>query len=203
MATGQDRFGRCETCQDWGRLRFLRSGSDTFGWICLRCQAKCGHHLEASEIDFLQAEQLDSERKLRASRAGEAGRGSTSPSVRPILVIEDDTDIRRTVCAVLEDEGFPTLQAANGREGLDLLATLDPLPCLILLDLWMPEMNGWDFHEHVSRDRRFRSLPIVVMSAYDGEMMVGSLKWLRKPLGIDDLLEAVRTTRGVVGSTRE
>jgi two-component system, chemotaxis family, chemotaxis protein CheY len=111
-----------------------------------------------------------------------------------ILVIDDDRDTCNAICAVLEAAGFSTAMAANGREGLALLAGLDPRPSLVLLDLWMPEMNGWDFHEHMSRDREFRSIPIIIMTAYGRKDGSGSLKWLTKPIDSETLLEAVHAS---------
>jgi CheY-like chemotaxis protein len=58
----------------------------------------------------------------------------------------------------------------------------------------MPIMDGWSFYEHVMRDRKLRSIPVIVLTAYDREVDVGSLKWLRKPIGMDTLIEAVRST---------
>lgn len=61
-----------------------------------------------------------------------------------IVVIEDDTDLRETMKDLLEMEGFSVLTASNGREGL-LRIEENGQPCLILLDLMMPVMNGWEF----------------------------------------------------------
>ena len=94
---------------------------------------------------------------------------------------------------MLEQDGFSTARAANGKEGLDLLANLDPKPCLVLLDLWMPEMNGWDFYERLHRDPELRSIPVIVMTAY-GKKEPSSLKWLRKPIDMTTLLEAVHAS---------
>ena len=111
----------------------------------------------------------------------------------PILIIDDDSDICNAITLVLEHDGFSAARAANGKEGLDLLAKLDPKPCLVLLDLWMPEMNGWDFYEHMHRDPELRSIPVIVMTAY-GKKEPSSLKWLRKPIDMATLLEAVHAT---------
>jgi CheY-like chemotaxis protein len=111
-----------------------------------------------------------------------------------ILVIDDDEDICNAICAVLEAAGFLTAKAANGKEGLALLTRLEPRPSLVLLDLWMPEMSGWDFHERVSHDRELRSIPVVIMTAYGRKDAPGSLKWLHKPIDQETLLEAVHAT---------
>ena len=118
---------------------------------------------------------------------GEAGRPT-------ILVVEDDYDTRNAECAILNVAGFRALPVENGQAGLELLAKLDVQPSLIMLDLWMPIMDGWSFYECVVRDRRLRSIPFIILTAYDHEVEIASLTWLRKPIGMDTLLEAVRAT---------
>jgi CheY-like chemotaxis protein len=112
----------------------------------------------------------------------------------PILVVDDDLDIRNAICAVLESDGFPAVNAANGKEGLELLSKLHPKPWLVLLDLWMPEMNGWDFHEHLSRDRELRAISVIIMTAFKRKDGQTSLKWLHKPIDAATLLEAVHAS---------
>jgi CheY-like chemotaxis protein len=192
-----DRYGRCEYCEALGYLRFANSPAEKFSWICVRCRAKTGQRLDPAEVDHLQAEQFTSERMLRAASAEpfEAAKPiSETDQTATILVIEDDFDTRNAACAILSAAGFSTLQVTNGKEGLELLSKLDAKPRLILLDLWMPVMNGWDFYEHVSRDRELRSIPVIVLTAYDLDANASSFKWLRKPIGMDELLEAVRAT---------
>ena len=108
------------------------------------------------------------------------------------MVVEDDDDIRRSVCTILEDEGYSTLDASNGRRALELLRQ-DPRnpPRLILLDLMMPVMNGWEFYEHLSRDSSLTSINVVVMTAQTDDAQIGSLRLLRKPLHIEDLISVV------------
>src|SRR5688572_11356455 len=71
----------------------------------------------------------------------------------PVLVVEDDREQRETLCAMLDLEGFRHAEAANGREALDYLEGF-PAPCLVLLDLDMPVMNGWDFRARQLADER-------------------------------------------------
>ncbi len=85
---------------------------------------------------------------------------------RGILIIEDDPDVRNTLQEILEHQGFEVFAAANGEEGLARLQE-GQSPCLILLDLMMPIMNGWEFlstlksqHQHY-----LTSVPIVIVSA--------------------------------------
>jgi DNA-binding response OmpR family regulator len=110
-----------------------------------------------------------------------------------ILVIEDDTEIRESLCDVLESEGYRVVDARHGREGLDRLAVL-PEPCLILLDLMMPVMSGREFLQHLRKDREHSGVPVVVLSAWPGEASVVrdlSQGFLPKPLSIQVLLHTV------------
>ena len=64
-----------------------------------------------------------------------------------ILVVDDDPDIRDSLREVLEDEGYDVSCVGNGREALDHLKAASPRPCVILLDLMMPVMDGWQFRK--------------------------------------------------------
>lgn len=109
-----------------------------------------------------------------------------------ILIIEDEPDLRETLRDLLELEGFDAVTAANGSEGLLTLADAGK-PCLILLDLMMPVMDGWQFLEvlHKQPDLRPPGIAVVVVSAiadmsdikerYDCEVM-------KKPVKIEQLL---------------
>lgn len=106
-----------------------------------------------------------------------------------ILLIEDDPHLRDSVQAVLEVEGYQVVTAEHGLEGLQRLdATAQP--CLILLDLMMPVMNGWEFLETMQgRDRA--QPPVVVVSAaaqLDDVQARFQCQVLRKPFDIDHLL---------------
>jgi CheY-like chemotaxis protein len=83
----------------------------------------------------------------------------------PILVVDDDNDLRETLQMLLEEGGFSVAVAANGRAALEHLQA-GARPSLILLDLMMPEMNGWQFLEHARRDASLGSIPIVIMTAH-------------------------------------
>jgi CheY-like chemotaxis protein len=114
---------------------------------------------------------------------------------KTVLVVEDDESIRESLQQVLELEGYRVLAAANGQEALDVLQTpTRPLirPGLILLDLMMPVMNGWDFLQRVREDRNLATIPVIVVTAYSD--WAGSLNAegiLRKPVEIDSLLAQV------------
>jgi CheY-like chemotaxis protein len=112
-----------------------------------------------------------------------------------IVLIEDDEGIRDTMAALLEDEGYVVLQATNGAEGLERVRTADGL-CLVLLDLWMPVMNGWQLLAEMRADARLADVPVVVISAA-GEQPppFGAAAFLRKPVKLETLLEAVEQHR--------
>lgn len=108
----------------------------------------------------------------------------------PILVVEDDREQRETLCAMLDLVGFGHAQAANGQEALDYLNE-SRAPCLVLLDLEMPVMNGWEFRENQLADERLSHIPVVVVTANDDGMdarFPGVEGFLWKPLNFDKLV---------------
>jgi two-component system phosphate regulon response regulator PhoB len=81
-----------------------------------------------------------------------------------ILVVEDNTDIRETVCFVLEENGYQTAGASNGQEAIDWLHC-ETAPSVILLDLTMPVMDGYEFLMLKEAERVLDDVPVVVMTA--------------------------------------
>jgi CheY-like chemotaxis protein len=117
------------------------------------------------------------------------------PEPRTIVLVEDDDGIRETMAALLEDEGYKVMQAANGEEGLKALRTTAD-PCLVLLDLWMPVMNGWQMLAVLRDDGELARVPVVVISAAgDLPPPAGAAAFLRKPIRLETLLESVETHR--------
>jgi CheY-like chemotaxis protein len=113
----------------------------------------------------------------------------------PILIIDDEADIRWLISALLVDEGYTVAQAANGREALTYLQAANPLPCVIILDLMMPVMNGWDFLQVRQQDPLLAPIPIVVVSAARTAINVSALDVqgaLDKPFDMDRLLATVQ-----------
>lgn len=121
-----------------------------------------------------------------------------------VLVVDDDFDILTTVVQILRDEGYGASGAANGVEAMERLRG-GPSPCLILLDLMMPVMNGWQFRTEQRQDPTFAAIPVIVMSGdagIDGKAAsVGAAGYLKKPIELETLLETVdRYCRGTSGA---
>jgi CheY-like chemotaxis protein/DNA-binding transcriptional regulator YiaG len=109
----------------------------------------------------------------------------------PVLVVEDEHEIRSAVQELLEGEGYQVFVAENGHQALDLLATM-PAPRVIVMDLLMPVMNGWELLQMLKKDSRFAGIPIVVLSAVaDFSPGPEPARFVRKPLDVDSLLSAV------------
>jgi CheY-like chemotaxis protein len=110
-----------------------------------------------------------------------------------VLVIEDDADLREMVAALLKTQGYESAVCADGAEAFARLYG-GLWPCMILLDLMMPKMDGWQFMEQLRAVPAFASIPIVVLSAYgtpEGVRSLGAADYLRKPFDPDALLAAV------------
>jgi CheY-like chemotaxis protein len=112
-----------------------------------------------------------------------------------VLVIDDDEDIRETLRAVLEDQGFAVDCASNGLEGLDMLLRAESNPALILLDLTMPEMDGWAFRQEQRKVPRLAQIPVVLFSGHlDAAQAAQSLNaaaMMTKPLRLEGLVTLV------------
>ncbi|HET8732720.1 MAG TPA: response regulator [Anaeromyxobacteraceae bacterium] len=115
------------------------------------------------------------------------------PAHPTIVVVDDDTDLRETLGELLVDEGYDARLFENGRAALDFLRRADDDPQLILLDLMMPEMNGWQFREEQLKDDRLRDIPVVVMTASRAleEESLTAREILYKPIGLGELISAV------------
>lgn len=110
-----------------------------------------------------------------------------------VLVIDDDVDLRETLISVLEDEGYEAVGAVDGVHALEQLAT-GPLPCVILLDLMMPNMDGQQFRQEQLQDAKLARVPVIVLSAYRDvaeRAAALALDHLPKPIKLADLRAAV------------
>jgi CheY-like chemotaxis protein len=112
---------------------------------------------------------------------------------KSIIVVEDDQAIRTSLSEVLATEGYKVFEAANGKLAFDILNTV-PQPSVVLLDLMMPVMNGYDFSEKMKSFPARSEFPIVVMSASrDGEQFakLNGYVFLKKPIDVDVLLSVI------------
>jgi signal transduction histidine kinase len=113
------------------------------------------------------------------------------------LLVEDDSGIREAVSEILEEEGYAVAVAENGREALDSLQSGD-VPDLIILDLRMPVMDGWEFRAVQKNDPALASVPVIAISA-DGSAKAEAIAahaYLRKPVSMVKLLETVARVLG-------
>ncbi len=115
---------------------------------------------------------------------------------KSILVADDNDDIREAIVEALESEGYAVRSARNGSEALEVLAEL-PVPTLILLDLMMPVMSGWEFLDAQKKDVRFAAHQVVTISAVNPNQSIedptpletaGSIQ---KPFSLGKLWEKV------------
>jgi signal transduction histidine kinase len=118
--------------------------------------------------------------------------GQSAVGRQRILLIEDDWSIRDVLRAILEEHGYSMATAANGRQALDALQSGET-PDLIILDLRMPVMDGWQFRAAQKTDPRLAAIPVLAISA-DGSAKaeaIDAAAYLRKPLSTDTLLSAI------------
>jgi CheY-like chemotaxis protein len=110
-----------------------------------------------------------------------------------VLIVEDDADLREMMAQLLTLEGFHAAAVANGRDALEYLSRGDR-PHVILLDLMMPVMDGWEFRRRQQGDPALADVPVIVLSALDQSRAadLDGVAFLKKPLDFDRLLELVR-----------
>lgn len=111
-----------------------------------------------------------------------------------ILLVDDDIPSVEALKELLEGAGYSVACAGNGREALDLLREAGPY-CVIVLDIMMPVMNGYEFREAQMKDPKLASIPVIVITA-DGRArekarQIGTQRYLRKPLSPPELLRAI------------
>ncbi len=109
-----------------------------------------------------------------------------------ILIVEDDEDIREAMVDMLHLEGYLVETAFNGREALYKLPNI-PRPCLILLDMMMPVMNGMEFLKLMRQNPAIADIPVLVISANKNQKDIpGVAGFLRKPVDIDDVIAQIQ-----------
>ena len=110
-----------------------------------------------------------------------------------VLIVEDDEDIRADLAAILRIKGFAVAEAANGVEALAQMR--NALPCVLLLDLMMPEMNGWELGAIMATEARLQKVPIVVVSGAgrldQSTKAIAPAAILAKPFELSHLIDVV------------
>lgn len=123
------------------------------------------------------------------------------PSCLSILVVEDDSNIREVLAELLRVEGYPVVLAEDGAEALEKLATI-PRPTLVLLDLMMPRVDGWQVLKTMREQDHLAPIPVIVTSA--GADLRGGLRGaneiVKKPYDLDSLLSLVAKYCGKIAS---
>ena len=112
-----------------------------------------------------------------------------------ILVVDDEDMIRDSLIEYLDENGYRATGAVDGRDALTKLAAVDRRPCVILLDLMMPVMDGQTFRAKQLLDPELASIPVIVLSAHQAVAKVAHglnlADHLAKPFKLDDLLRLV------------
>lgn len=118
---------------------------------------------------------------------------SVAPPLRSLLVVDDDASIREVLTAILASQGYPVVTAAEGEEALALLHE-GLRPCLVLLDLRMPGMDGRAFREEQMKEAELALIPVVILTGdRDGAEIAAALgtEHITKPIELDQLLALV------------
>lgn len=108
----------------------------------------------------------------------------------PILIVDDDADIRDSLQDFFEDAGYAVATAADGAEALTRLGAEHP-PCVVILDLIMPAVSGNQVYETMRKDPRLAKVPVIV-STSDPSRAPRGVPIMKKPIDLDRLLHAVR-----------
>lgn len=115
--------------------------------------------------------------------------------MKTILIIEDNLEIRENTCEILDLEGYNVIAAANGAIGLELAK--ENLPDMILCDIFMPKLNGYEVFEELKKDANTKNIPFVFLTAsadkYEVEtgLGMGADGYIRKPFEHDELMNQI------------
>jgi CheY-like chemotaxis protein len=119
-----------------------------------------------------------------------------------VLIVEDDLDVQDAVKGTLEDSGYGVVCAGHGEEALQYLRA-HGAPALILLDLFMPVMNGWELARCLRQDAGWREIPVVLLTALQRHWGYPVSRVLRKPITSNQLLQAIRAALNARRGGRE
>ncbi|MBA3463283.1 MAG: response regulator [Deltaproteobacteria bacterium] len=110
-----------------------------------------------------------------------------------VLVVEDDQDIREAVVEAITGRGYEVVEAENGAVALDRMR--EHAPCIVLLDLMMPVMDGWEVVAQMDTEPSLAAVPICIVSAHDRDLP-RNVAVLRKPVSLASLLQTVENYCG-------
>lgn len=115
-------------------------------------------------------------------------------SDKRVLLAEDDQDLRDGMQEFLEENGYDVIPARTGRQALDLLALdLQSRPDIVILDLMMPIITGWQVLEEMKQRPHLAHIPVIVLTAVSQDMPTGANAVLRKPFDIQRLLTILKS----------
>lgn len=121
-------------------------------------------------------------------------------ATKTVLLVEDDADVRDSLQDILEDEGFDVIPAANGKQAIDFLTLNEPAGAdLVILDLLMPMVSGWEVLERMTGDAKLNDIPVLVLSAAAAPKPERAQGFVRKPFSLEAFVTKVH---GVVGGPR-
>jgi CheY-like chemotaxis protein len=107
-----------------------------------------------------------------------------------VLIVEDEVALRELMCEALELSGYAVVGAGNGKEALEALTRIDQV-CLVVLDLLMPVMNGWEFFTEIQSRPTLATVPVIVHTSEAGQAPSGT-RVLQKPVKLERLLSVVQ-----------
>jgi two-component system chemotaxis response regulator CheY len=114
----------------------------------------------------------------------------TNTKPHTILIVEDEEDLRELMRESLERRGYTVVTAEEGQDALQKIGHIDHL-CLVLLDLLMPGMNGWDFFEKMRERPELARVPVIVHSSASSRAPAGVTRVLQKPIMFERLISVV------------
>ncbi len=120
--------------------------------------------------------------------------GDGAVARQTILVVEDDGDLRESLCEIIEAEGYEVYGAENGAAALDMLPKI-PKPSLIVLDLMMPVMNGWQLLSALRHSEIAAAIPVMVVSAVGDFKTTAGVRFVPKPIDLTKLMDIIRGVR--------
>jgi CheY-like chemotaxis protein len=134
----------------------------------------------------------------RAEAEVDGKRVGSSPERRAVMIVDDDDAIREALEDVLSDEGYEVVGVSDGQQALDYLHA-EKRPHAILVDLWMPVMDGWKFLDALLDDPRFSRIPLVVLTAARDQRArdLRVAEVLTKPVQLQQVLSALERLTGV------